>query len=73
MSLRVGSCGGDEGGSSHSNGGDEGRAIVRVQCSDARRVVVEGSEVRDDKRAPSRESLSRTLDAISETLKDKVL
>lgn len=37
MSLRVGSCGGDEGGSWYSNGGDEGRAIVSAQCSDARR------------------------------------
>jgi hypothetical protein len=68
----VGSCGGEEGGYSHNNGGDEGRAIVRVQCSDARRGVVEGGRKRGTDDAPSRESLSR-WDAISKTLRDKVL
>jgi hypothetical protein len=68
----VGSCGGEDGGSSHNNGGDEGRAIVRVQCSDARRGVVEGSEL-EMTRELRRVRVYRGWDAISETLKDKVL
>jgi hypothetical protein len=68
----VGSCGGEDGGSSHNNGGDEGRAIVRVQYSDARRGVVEGSEL-EMTRELRRVRVYRGWDAISETLKDKVL
>lgn len=71
MSLRVGSCGGEEGGSSYNNGGDEGRAIVRVQCSDARRGVMEWSEV-ETTRELRRVRVYRGWDATSKTLRDKL-
>jgi hypothetical protein len=45
---------------------------VRVQCSDARRGVVEGSEL-EMTRELRRVRVYRGWDAISETLKDKVL